>query len=307
MWTFDYYTVLSLTSMYNLALTSMNRNEARGGTYFCYPEMYVDGDLNKKNEKFIKYVKTKQRHMKQHRESIQNKWTDVKKNSEYCSKLIIDVAKAMYFLRFFLRGHEGTPKFKIMYSHGNGRTGDVPYTLSREATVDREGLEITIVGSMKKKLNTGMLDKVTRAYLVTEPAGRLPEGDLLFSEVPQTTGGNLIFEELCQSTQEMFKPKKEHKADKKTLKQTLHCPTALGFAEQINAGIADPLKNSTMVHITKWLLILGSALDAYGDLDKVITDSELWTKVKAKIQKGSHERKPQAKGSKTHSSGWTCS
>ena len=141
-------------------------------------------------------------------------------------------------------------------------------------------------------------------YLVTEPTGRLPEGDLMFEEVPKKTSGNSIFEELCTNTQGIFDPKANHSADPKELKQNVHCPTALGLAKEMNESVKDPLKKSTMVHITKWLLILGSALDAYGDIDKVRNDSEMWKKVKAKIQKGSHARKPQAEGSKSNQ--WTC-
>lgn len=295
---FPHDTVTVLTSMYNLALTSFN-SDSSNDKPFCFPEMYVDC-LEKKNQKFREYVKAKQRDTEKHRTSIEKNWGNIKKNSGHCSELIFNVFRAMYFLRFFLRGHEGTPKFKFCYTAKNEHTGMNSYRLSREALVDNKELEFKIPLGFQKKLNNGTYDDVTTAYLVTEPAGRLPEGDLRFDEVPASKH-NPIFDELCQSTEEMFEPKKNRKVDAKELKQNLHCPTALRFAEEMNSS-DDPLKNNTMIHITKWLLIMGSALHAYGDLEKVKNQSALWSTVKAKIQGN-----PTKGSKKAYSPGWTCS
>ena len=94
-----------------------------------------------------------------------------------------NVAKAMYFLRFFLRGHEGTHQFVFNYeqTHEWARYDMRKYNISREALVDNKELKQEHMPKIQRRLESPdtkktkkvnhAVDDVVRAYLVTEPAG----------------------------------------------------------------------------------------------------------------------------------------
>lgn len=86
-------------------------------------------------------------------------WVKTLEHTQTCIDIIYHVAKSMYFVRFFLKGHEGTARGSIWYDalDSDGRHGkrlkEVIHRVSREALVQCKELEPhhpTVVANIRK-------------------------------------------------------------------------------------------------------------------------------------------------------------
>ena len=157
--------------------------------------------------------------------------------------IVSDLAMAMYYLRFFLRGHEGSVRLlKISQDEGR-RMGTLNFHELREADA-------------------------------------------------KDTAAGRIYSDLVRTTKGMFDRKKSGE---------ITCEKAQDIAEHMNKHITDKVQNKLMTDITMWTLVFGSCLDAYGLLDEVKSESELWETVKGELQS------TQYKSTASRTSGtWTC-
>ena len=128
------------------------------------------------------------------------------------------------------------------------------------------------------------------------PQGRLPEGTLNFHEVKEAdesnTAAGRIYSDFVRETQGVFDKKESGK---------IACEEAQKIAEHMNRNITDKVQNKLMTDITMWTLVFGSCLDAYGLLDEVKSESELWETVKGEL------KSTRGKSTASRTSGtWTC-
>ena len=195
----------------------------------------------KKLYTFISFARDRQERMP--KPKSKEDWEKSDKDSIRCLRIVSDLAMAMYYLRFFLRGHEGSVRLlKISQDEGR-RMGTLNFHELREADA-------------------------------------------------KDTAAGRIYSDLVRTTKGMFDRKKSGE---------ITCEKAQKIAEHINKCITDKVQNKLMTDITMWTLVFGSCLDAYGLLDEVKSESELWETVKGELQS------TQYKSTASRTSGtWTC-
>ena len=217
----------------------------------------------------------------------------------------------MYYVRFFLKGHEGTKRSTYVYNkyRVNKEYGimlkktvqDSHYPLSRCPRVDCKELNPsyhTALEIMRNKRNRNSPETVEEfvKIMTKTPQGRLPEGTLNFHEVKEAdesnTAASRIYSDFVRETQGVFDKKESGK---------IACEEAQKIAEHMNRNITDKVQNKLMTDITMWTLVFGSCLDAYGLLDEVKSESELWETVKGEL------KSTRGKSTASRTSGtWTC-
>ena len=195
----------------------------------------------KKLEKFIIFARDRQERMPI--PESEEDWEKSDKDSIRCLRIVSDLAMAMYYLRFFLRGHEGSVRL-LKISQDEGRR-----------------------------------------------MGTLNFHELQEADAKDTAAGR-IYSDLVRTTKGMFDRKKSGE---------ITCEEAQKIAEHMNKRIKDKVQNKLMTDITMWTLVFGSCLDAYGLLDEVKSESELWQTVKEKLQSTNHKSTASQK-----SGTWTC-
>jgi hypothetical protein len=135
-----------------------------------------------------------------------------------------------------------------------------------------------------------------QTMMTKTPQGRLPEGTLNFHEVKEAeksnTAAGRIYSDFVRETQGVFDKKESGK---------IACEEAQKIAEHMNKRIKDKVQNKLMTDITMWTLVFGSCLDAYGLLEEVKSESELWETVKGELQSTQY-KSPASRTSGT----WTC-
>ena len=217
-------------------------------------------------------------------------WGKTMEDTQKCIDVIHHVAKSMYFVRFFLKGHEGTARGTISYyapdlnrRHGKGLK-EVTHRVSREAIVECKELDIveckelephhpTVLANIKK-YEKGAWQRKLLSILGN---GRIPEGELNFCEI-DTINESDIYNELVQKTKSMFDSDAQ---------SDMQFPLASEAANEImkhHRNDCTQVQQKLLSDITERILIFGSALYAYGLLDQIESEFSLWTHIKTRIR-----------------------
>ena len=265
---------------------------------------YTNSDSRTKRYKA--FVLNRQENMQKRPDSTKD-WELVKTNTERCLKIIYDVAMAMYYVRFFLKGHEGTKRSTFVYNKLRIDKFDMKsieesyYPLSRCPRVKCEELipsyHAALQEMKKKDRNPPETVQKFERMMTKKPQGRLPEGTLNFHELQEAdeskdTAAARIYADLVSETKGMFDTKNSGK---------IACEEAQKIAESMYTHIEDKVQSRLMTDITMWALVFGSCLDAYGMLDKVKSKSHLWKTIKEKLQSTHGNSTASQK-----SGAWTC-
>lgn len=211
-------------------------------------------------------------------------WAKTLEDTQKCIDVIYHVAKSMYYLRFFLKGHEGTAKGTIWYPKPNSdsrhKKGKVVlkqrmHRVSREAVVECEELKPhhpTIVENIKKYEK-----EYKKTLLKILEIGRIPEGELNFCEI-DTINESDIYKELAQKTKSIFDSDPDS-----DIQFELASKAAKEIMKHHHQNCTD-VQQKLLTDIVERILIFGSALYAYGLLDRIKSKFSLWARVKERIQ-----------------------
>ena len=132
---------------------------------------FAKGSQLKRSKEFLFFARDRQERMP--KPKSKEDWEKSDKDSKRCLRIVSDLAMAMYYLRFFLRGHEGSVRLlKISQDEGR-RMGTLNFHELREA--DAKDTAAGRIYSDLVRTTKGMFDRKKSGEITCEKAQKIAE------------------------------------------------------------------------------------------------------------------------------------